>query len=134
MIDIGEVFRDRFDRNVAETVEALALLVSVQSISATGDRFSFQHPVVDYEQFCVSVVANSEGLSWQLQLPGCLDQPPPCLDLGGNISVLKLLYQPEQVLGEPDAFFIPLPFVCEESDADFAVVNNMKGVDHIVKP
>ena len=69
----------------------------------------------------------------KIEFPDSLDQPPACLDLGRQITILVLLSQLEQVLREPNAVITAVSLVREEFDSNVAVMNNMKCVDHVVE-
>jgi len=68
----------------------------------------------------------------KIEFPGSLDQPPACLDLGRQITILVLLSQLEQVLRESNAFITAVSLVREEFDSNVTAMNNMKCVDHVV--
>ncbi len=76
--------------DVAPAVEAPAFLVAVQRIAGAGDHPAAHLAALDDKQFRFGFIGNGQDVPGQVQVPGRLDQPPSCFDLGRKVAVLEV--------------------------------------------
>jgi hypothetical protein len=129
VVNVSQQIGHALHRDVAEAVEALALLVTVQRIPATGEVRS--SAIGDGHQYFI-VRSNSEGYSRDFQLPSGLNQPPSGFDFVREISKLDPLSQPKQFIGQPDAAAV-LAFVRVEPYRDCFSIHDMETVEDIIE-
>src|ERR1035441_6815851 len=101
VVYIGRSCHGSINGDVGKAIEAFALLVAVQCITASGYRHS--SPKIIGGQRLSIVVNSHDQTTWEIQLPRCLHQPPSGFYFLREIAKLNLLTQPEQLVCEPDS-------------------------------
>ncbi len=133
VVDVCEIHRTFNDRHIGETVEALALLVAVESTPARSHSTAARLVAGNHELLRGRLVLNANEIAGHLQLPRGLDESPSRLDLARKILRLVRGRETMKVVCESNAGHTASSLVDKEALRYLSSADNVKRIDDVIE-
>ena len=133
VVDVGERLVVGVDADHGVAVEALALLVAVESVACSGDGLPSPQSRIGDQKAGGGFVLHGERRTRHFERPGALDEAPARFDLRWEARELWMGVKVQEVIGDADALGRAGTLVEEESGGDVLAVDDVEGVDDVVE-